>query len=90
MPRLVKHFNRPDLSRTDGIKKPTKDEPPIPPTAAAIEYRAAYNNLALRDPSKLAGLPHPDSPIYFDPGEALDSLRRVDGIRGVPDVELRA
>jgi hypothetical protein len=89
MPKLVKHFNRPDLSRTDGIKKPPKDEP-LPETAAAVEYRTAYADLAGRDPSKLAGLPHPDSPVPFDPGEALRTLRRIDGLRGVPAVELKA
>jgi hypothetical protein len=88
MAKLVKHFNRPDLSRTDGIKKPPKVEP-LPETPAAVEYRTAYLDLAGRDPSKLAGLPHPDSPVPFDHGQALDTLRRIDGIRGVPDVELR-
>jgi hypothetical protein len=89
MPRLVKHFNRPDLSRTDGIKKLVKVEP-TPEPANAVEYRTAYNDLAGRDPSKLAGLPHPDSPVPFDPGEALRTLRRIDGLRGVPAVELKA
>lgn len=58
--------------------------------AKRLEYREAYLAMEKMNPASLAGFPHPDSPVPFDVGATLETLRRINGgLQTVPPADLR-